>query len=191
MFEMIFSDHVLFNDRKLEVSTILIRESRSIESMAPFDVVVDKQLETFTLENTYFKATFDPNGLLSSVSQDGHTTSVAVRFVHYGTRRKDGSSGAYLFIPDGPAKSLEPEPDHYVRIIRGSIRSQVVVYMPFVVHQVTVHHTLGTHGMGLGIDNLVNIAGQNNLEVAMRLVSSVESGRAFYSDLNGLQVSFK
>lgn len=171
------------------MSTILIRESRSIESMAPFDVVVEKQLKTFSLENTHLKATFDSNGLLSSVSQGGHTTSVAVRFVHYGTRKKGAASGAYLFLPDGPAESLEPEPDHYVRIIRGSIRSQVVVYMPFVVHQVSLHHTLGAHGMGLGIDNLVNVAGQNNLEVAMRLVSNVESGRAFYSDLNGLQVS--
>lgn len=43
-------------------------------------------------------------------------------------------------------------------------------------------------GVGLEIDNLVNLAGQANLEIAMRFVSSLKSDRAFYSDLNGLQV---
>lgn len=43
-------------------------------------------------------------------------------------------------------------------------------------------------GVGLEIDNLVNLAGQANIEIAMRFVSGLKSDRAFYSDLNGLQV---
>lgn len=170
------------------MSSVLIKESRSIETVAPFTVKVEKRLDAFTLANANFKANFDPDGLLTSVVQDGRTTLAAVRFVRYGTRMKGGSSGAYLFLPDGPARMLEPEPDHYVRIIQGSIRSQVVVYMPHIVHQVAIHHSPGADGLGLSIDNLVNIAGQDNTEFAMRLVTDIDSGQTFYSDLNGLQV---
>jgi len=46
----------------------------------------------------------------------------------------------------------------------------------------------GMDGVGLEIDNLVNLAGQANIEIAMRFVSGLKSDRAFYSDLNGLQV---
>lgn len=134
-----------------------------------------------------------------------------MQFVRYGTKRSGQTmSGAYLFLPDGPAQLIPPRhANHHVRIIRGSIRSQVVVHLPFVVHQVTMHHSpgrflllvwsevllngllflfLGSDGVGLHIDNLVNLAGQANLEVAMRLVSDVKSDRAFYTDLNGIQV---
>lgn len=162
--------------------------------MAPFNVVVKEQVDPFTLENIYLKATFDSNGLLTAVKRDNLQLPVGVEFVHYGTgghRANQMLSGAYLFLPDGPAKVLEPTPDHHFRIIKGSIRSQVVVYMPYVVHQVTLHRSPGVDGVGLDIDNLVNVAGQVNLEVAMRLKTGVDSGNAFYSDLNGLQVSRK
>lgn len=43
-------------------------------------------------------------------------------------------------------------------------------------------------GAALAVDNLVNLAGQSNFEMAMRLSSNLDSGRAFYTDLNGLQV---
>ena len=39
------------------------------------------------------------------------------------------------------------------------------------------------------IDNLVNIVGGFNIELAMRLVTSIKSDRVFYTDLNGLQMT--
>lgn len=166
-----------------------MKESRSISSVTPFNVVVKENLDSFTLENAYLKAFFDSNGLLTAVKRDKIQTLVTIQFVYYGTRKgNQAKSGAYLFLPDGPARILEPTSDHNVRIVKGSIRSQVVVHMPFVVHQVTLHHSPGVDGVALEIDNLVNVAGQNNLEVAMRLLSQVQSENAFYSDLNGLQV---
>ena len=47
---------------------------------------------------------------------------------------------------------------------------------------------VGSDGVALHVENLVNIVQDYNSEVAMRLVSDVTSGRTFYSDLNGLQV---
>ena len=46
-------------------------------------------------------------------------------------------------------------------------------------------------GVGLDIDNLVKVENERNIEVAMRLVSSLNSDRTFYTDLNGLQVQKK
>ena len=161
-----------------------------MNSVTPFSVDIKAQLEPFTLGNMYLKASFDPNGLLTSIIQENvRETSVAVQFVHYGTRKGQTMSGAYLFLPDGPARVLEPEADSHVRFIDGPIRSQVVVHMPYVEHQVTLHRS--PDGVALEIDNLVNIGGQNNFEVAMRLVTNLNTDSAFYSDLNGLQVSRK
>jgi hypothetical protein len=52
----------------------------------------------------------------------------------------------------------------------------------------SVKKKIGSDGVGLQIDNLVNVVRDSNIEVAMRLVSGLNNGRAFYSDLNGLQV---
>lgn len=175
------------------MSEIVVKDSLPVDSVVPFSVIFKNQLEPFTLENSYIKATFDSSGLLEKVIRDNVELKVAVGFVHYGTRsRRDNQamSGAYLFLPDGPARVLLPTPDDHVRIIKGSIFSQVLVYMPYVVHQVTLHRSPGVDGIGLDIDNLVNIAGQNNLEVAMRLTTGIKNGHAFYTDLNGLQVKF-
>lgn len=170
------------------MSRVVIRDSRSIESVSPFTIDAKEVLEPFTLDSMYSKASFDSNGMLTAVTRDGHETPLAIQFVHYGTRRGQSMSGAYLFLPDGPARVLEPSPDHHVRIIEGSIHSQVVVHMPFVIHQITLHRSPGVDGVGLEINNLVNVADQTNLEVAMRFVTGINSGRSFYSDLNGLQV---
>ena len=171
------------------MARIVVKESRSMNSVTPFSVDIKAQLEPFTLGNMYLKASFDPNGLLTSIIQENvRETSVAVQFVHYGTRKGQTMSGAYLFLPDGPARVLEPEADSHVRFIDGPIRSQVVVHMPYVEHQVTLHRS--PDGVALEIDNLVNIGGQNNFEVAMRLVTNLNTDSAFYSDLNGLQVSY-
>uniref|UniRef100_A0A0P5S8D1 Alpha-mannosidase n=1 Tax=Daphnia magna TaxID=35525 RepID=A0A0P5S8D1_9CRUS len=185
-------DGTVQENAHLEVSRIAVRESRSIDSVAPFTVDIKEQFEPFTLENTNLKATFDSNGLLTSISQERReTVSIAIQFVHYGTRGgNQAMSGAYLFLPDGPAKLVEPNAeDNRVRIVQGSIRSQVVVTLPFVVHQVTLHRSPGIDGLNLDIDNLVNLSGHSNVEVAMRLVTSLDSGTAFYSDLNGLQMT--
>lgn len=173
------------------MARVVVRDSRSIDSVVPFTVDVKERLDPFTLENSYLKASFDSNGLLTALSHGGReTASVAIQFLHYGTRSgNQAKSGAYLFLPGGPGRVVEASAEENgVRIVEGSIRSQVVVTLPLVVHQVTLHRSPGIDGVNLDIDNLVNLSGQSNLEVAMRLVTNIDSGTVFYSDLNGLQV---
>jgi len=128
------------------VSGVTIKESRTINTVDPFHIEMHEELKPFQLSNAYQDVSFDSFGLLKSITQEGKRIPVAVQFVRYGTERDEKStmSGAYLFLPDGPAKLISPQHDnHHVRIIRGSIRSQVVVHLPFVVHQVTLYHSPG------------------------------------------------
>lgn len=47
---------------------------------------------------------------------------------------------------------------------------------------------LGLEGQSLEISNIVDIRGEYNREIAMRISSDVESHNKFYTDLNGYQV---
>lgn len=46
----------------------------------------------------------------------------------------------------------------------------------------------GVDGLSLDITTMVDIRDQNNKELAMRLVTDIQSGDTFYTDLNGFQV---
>lgn len=45
-------------------------------------------------------------------------------------------------------------------------------------------------GLSIDITTMVDIRDQTNKELAMRLVTDIQSGDVFYTDLNGFQVSF-
>lgn len=47
----------------------------------------------------------------------------------------------------------------------------------------------GVDGLSIDITTMVDIRDQTNKELAMRLVTDIQSGDAFYTDLNGFQVS--
>jgi Glycosyl hydrolases family 38 C-terminal domain len=98
------------------------------------------------------------------------------------------TSGAYLFLPVGPPHVFEPVNEHQVRIIRGPVSSQVVVYLSYVVHQVTIHQSPGIDSFALEIDNQADVTGQWNIEVGMRLKTGIRNGRAVYTDLNAFQL---
>lgn len=183
---------VLLCSRYLEMSHITMREHQSVTSIGPFRVTATGNSEPFWLGNDYLTATFDSDGFLKKIGlPNGNQAEVSLQFVYYGARDDPKSSGAYLFIPDGPAKPVQMNADHHTRMINGSIRSQVVTHMPQGVHQVAIHHSPGVDGLGFHIDNLVDITNQDNdFELAMRLVTNIESGSSFFSDLNGLQACF-
>jgi len=77
-----------------------------------------------------------------------------------------------------------------VRVVEGGIRSQVQVVTPWVTHIVTLASSPGVDGVGIQIENQVDLTseGMNNAEISMRVRSTVESGDAFYTDLNGFQM---
>lgn len=54
------------------------------------------------------------------------------------------------------------------------------------------HHAVvfsGVDGLSIDITTMVDIRDQTNKELAMRLVTDIQSGDVFYTDLNGFQVS--
>jgi alpha-mannosidase II len=54
-------------------------------------------------------AAFNKLGLLKSISMDSNSAHVPVHleFLKYGVRKSGQRSGAYLFLPDGPASSIQ------------------------------------------------------------------------------------
>jgi len=46
----------------------------------------------------------------------------------------------------------------------------------------------GADGLGLEVQNVVDISNQVNCELAMRISSNIKNVDDFYTDLNGLQV---
>ena len=70
------------------------------------------------------------------------------QFVRYGTRRSGDKSGAYLFLPDGPARPI-PTEGPLLRIVEGKIASYIEVVLPFAIHTVTLKSSPGRHGYRL------------------------------------------
>lgn len=178
----------------LAVSRIIVQDSEEGKipnAVDPFLIEMQKSFKTFSIKNLHISAEFNANGLLTSITSlsDRKRVEIGVELVSYGSRRGQTMSGAYLFLPDGEARVLLPDDDHYIHVVEGPIRSLVEVHMPFVDHQVVLHSSPGVDGVGLDINNLVKVTSPSNLELAMRFVSNVASERAFYTDLNGLQMT--
>ena len=77
--------------------------------VTPFeDAEVYEVGDVFALQNGYVRAEFDQNGFLKSITtlDDKIKTQVGIEFMTYGTRQRGDKSGAYLFLPDGEAKTL-------------------------------------------------------------------------------------
>ncbi|KAL9985464.1 hypothetical protein ACROYT_G007876 [Oculina patagonica] len=178
-----------------EYSSITVYNSAgdSIKPREEFKLEVKQPgTETIILENEVLKAEFDSvRGLLKSIThkKDGAVTEVAIDFVSYGTKSFGDRSGAYLFLPDGPAQAhgLGEQPAVYVS--RGKLMQEVRVALPNVLHVVRLYSISGPEGRTLDIQNKVDIRDQINKELVMRIKSNVQnSGREFYTDLNGFQM---
>lgn len=123
---------------------------------------------------------FSGDGLLKSIQIDSHAphTPIKLKFYKYSGDR----SGAYLFLPHGPATPLVDMGPPTVLVSEGPLEASVTVGLPFVVHQTVLR------GGAPEIQNLVDIGHMDNTEIAMRLSTRIENGDVFYTDLNGLQV---
>lgn len=106
----------------------------------PFDEPeVYEKGEEFTLANGYVRATFSADGFLQEVEtvDDKVKTPVRLEMISYGTARTGDKSGAYLFMPNGPAEVLKPVKPPIVRVVEGKILSYVEVFTPWMRHQVS------------------------------------------------------
>uniref|UniRef100_A0A7N6F9T7 Alpha-mannosidase n=1 Tax=Anabas testudineus TaxID=64144 RepID=A0A7N6F9T7_ANATE len=118
-------------------------------------------------------------GLLESIKRkdDPQEVKVQMQFMVYGTRPSKDKSGAYLFLPDGKAKPYNQKEPPVVRVVEGPLFSEVFGLV-----------FLGVDGLSIDIITMVDIRDQTNKELAMRLVTDIQSGDAFYTDLNGFQI---
>ena len=98
------------------------------------------------LENDAVKATFDSHGFLTKIhlKEEGLDVDVRIEFVFYGTSMtSDRNSGAYLFLPQGPAKPVVIEEGTPVTVVRGPHMSSVTVTAQDFQHTVTLKTSPG------------------------------------------------
>uniref|UniRef100_A0A8C2ELG3 Alpha-mannosidase n=1 Tax=Cyprinus carpio TaxID=7962 RepID=A0A8C2ELG3_CYPCA len=129
-------------------------------------------------------------GLLESIRRkdDPQEVRVQIQFLTYGTRPSKDKSGAYLFLPDGNAKPYSQREAPIVRVVEGPLFAEVVAHYQHFQQTVRIHNVPGIDGLSLDITTMVDIRDQNNKELAMRLLTDIQSGDTFYTDLNGFQV---
>lgn len=136
-------------------------------------------------EETGAGIAFNRNGLLKSMSLGEGQSSLPVHleFLQYGVKRQQESSGAYLFMPDGPAQPMDTSrlTPAVVVVSRGDMESSVATGLSFGVHSMILRETGGVE-----VQNLVDVTKMLDTEVVMRINTQLQ-GDFFYTDLNGLQ----
>ena len=151
---------------------------------------------TLELSNEMVTAKFNPKtGFLQKIKLvDGSETPTEISFIHYGARGHghlksggDDLSGAYLFLPDGHAKTLSTAENSFV-VVDGPIRKSIFVKGPKEI-LLTQSISIDINNPTILIKNQVDIRSQGNFEAAMRLKTGIIDGENFYTDLNGYQVS--
>ncbi|XP_037947876.1 alpha-mannosidase 2-like isoform X2 [Teleopsis dalmanni] len=130
------------------------------------------------------KVTFSADGLMKSIQIDElvSNTPIHLKFYKYGTRINGDRSGAYLFIPNGPATPFLNVQPPVVLITEGPLEASVTTGLPFVIHQTVLR------GEAPEIRNLVDIGDMDDIEIAMRFSTRIKNADVFYTDLNGLQM---
>nr|XP_026489734.1 alpha-mannosidase 2 [Vanessa tameamea] len=136
------------------------------------------------------------NGLLKAVvTPDGHTMPVHMDFVQYDTQKaQDNNSGAYLFIPDGPATPFKSDPFPEIVITEGPFKATLYSGLvgpkaAEVLLAISVYNNPSLPHAELEISNTLLIDPQvDDLELAMRFSTPIKNGDIFYTDLNGMQM---
>ncbi|XP_017877818.1 alpha-mannosidase 2 [Ceratina calcarata] len=152
--------------------------------------VIPNAQEFSITQRAELSASFGKLGLLKALRVGNTTVPVHLEFVKYGTRGsgKD-KSGAYLFLPDKPEPDLvQADNKCIIHLINGPIVSKVFVELAYIRHTCTLYNSPGADGLGLHINNEINISETQNYELAMRLRTDIASGDQFYTDLNGLNM---
>ncbi|CAG0917255.1 unnamed protein product [Notodromas monacha] len=187
-------DFFSYNDRNDNYNRLTVHDG-GLESTQDWSRGLPTQFERRRASDDEFSIgfsdtlLFDSSGNLKKVLfADGTGMNVKVKSIQYGTRSHGEASGAYLFLPDGPAKDyVVRDPAPVVRI-EGPLMMQVVVHTPLVRRVVSIMDSTGVSGLGISIKNFVDIHTVTDKELGMRIETDVESGTAFYTDSNGYQM---
>uniref|UniRef100_A0A8C1GTK2 Alpha-mannosidase n=1 Tax=Cyprinus carpio TaxID=7962 RepID=A0A8C1GTK2_CYPCA len=187
---------VLVNSVRVRVltedgQTLPVQLSAQWVSKASFKTYTLSYAQPFYIQSQSLTLGFSgTTGLLESVRRkdDPQEVRVQIQFLTYGTRPSKDKSGAYLFLPDGNAKPYLQREAPAVRVVEGPLFAEVVAHYQHFQQTVRIHNVPGVEGLSLDLTTMVDIRDQNNKELAMRLVTDIQSGDTFYTDLNGFQI---
>uniref|UniRef100_A0A3B5MUV6 Alpha-mannosidase n=1 Tax=Xiphophorus couchianus TaxID=32473 RepID=A0A3B5MUV6_9TELE len=173
--------------------TLLRLSGRSVSARALDPLPVRSQpadAQTFYISTQTLTLGFSgTTGLLESIKRkdDPQEVKIQMQFMIYGTRPSKDKSGAYLFLPDGKPKPYNQKEPPAVRVVEGPLFSEVVAQYQHFQQTVRIHN-VPVDGLSVDITILVDIRDQTNKELSMRLVTNIQNGDVFYTDLNGYQI---
>ncbi|XP_028402374.1 alpha-mannosidase 2-like [Dendronephthya gigantea] len=199
--------HFVANIPPLGLATYTIEETSSVNSLSSVylyhhvgDVNLDKEFTVerkdwdsgdIVLENDALHVTFDSShGTMVKLTtvEDGKTLDLLMAFMTYGTAHASDRSGAYLFLPDGPAQPLNLPSHSRIIVLKGRIFNELTVQLPLVQHRVRLYNVPGPEGMTIDIENAVDIREEHNRELAMRFSTNILNNNEIFTDLNGFQM---
>lgn len=108
------------------------------------NVEISPSATDFTIQNSEVTASFNNLGLLKAIKIGSKTYPVHLDFAKYGARQSSERSGAYLFLPDREAVSIDIE-NTIIRVIEGPIMSSVSIQIPYVQHTVLLYNSSGEY----------------------------------------------
>ncbi|XP_039613919.1 alpha-mannosidase 2 [Polypterus senegalus] len=167
-------------------------EAIPVNSNSAFKVnVMQSNPMNYIIENSHLKIWCSgSSGLMEKIrlKETGKELNVKVEFVWYGTTSNRDKSGAYLFLPDGEAKPYSSSGSPIITVTTGAVFSEVTSTYHHFTHTVRVYNIQGVEGQSVEMCNTVDIRGEFNREIAMRITSDVNSNDRFFTDLNGFQI---
>ncbi|XP_073716910.1 alpha-mannosidase 2 [Misgurnus anguillicaudatus] len=163
----------------------------SVSGLDNFRMFYQEDATSVEIENPHLKLSVSTaTGLLERMrlKDDGSEHQVKVGFAWYGTTSNKDKSGAYLFLPDGDATIYSSSQPAVIRVTKGPLFSEVTTTLTHVTHTLRLYNIPGVEGQSVEICNTVDIRGEYNREIAMRITSDINSKNRFFTDLNGYQV---
>ncbi|PZC73618.1 hypothetical protein B5X24_HaOG209035 [Helicoverpa armigera] len=168
-----------------------------LPKMFPIEQPSARLMEDITIQagnSTRVVATM--NGLIKAiVSPEGTTVPVHMDFAQYDSQRgKDNNSGAYLFIPSGPATDFKPDAFPEIVVTEGIYKATLYAALNSpkaadIVLAISVHNNPSLPHSEVEVSNTLLIdPAVDDLELALRLRTAVRNGDVFYTDLNGMQM---
>uniref|UniRef100_A0AAY4DXW9 Alpha-mannosidase n=1 Tax=Denticeps clupeoides TaxID=299321 RepID=A0AAY4DXW9_9TELE len=91
----------------------------------------------------------------------------------------------YILFPPQP---YTPSQAPVVRVTKGPVFSEVTTTFTHITHTLRLYNVQGVEGQSVEISNSVDIRGEFNHEIAMRITSDLNSKDRFFTDHNGFQI---
>ena len=148
------------------------------------------EIKTGSEFSAYFST---KTGFLKKLSSGAKQFKTSVKFIKYGTTSAREKSGAYLFLPDGPASDLNTKDlIQWIRVeSQGKLRNRVCVNATLLLHCVEFYPSINSKKNFkyplMNVWNLVDLRHSHNFELAMHLQTDVKNEDILHSDLNGFQ----